>query len=121
YELGAAKVRRKLMLVHGENTLFIAWEHQGGAPVRLQLRPYVSFRFHDHPIKPEVTWPLVQLRGERVELHPIDDLPLRFRLYSACAAPFVSLTDQSAELLYRVERARGLDHTERQASPGYFE
>jgi predicted glycogen debranching enzyme len=122
YELGPARLRRKLMLVHGENTLFIVWEHVSGPEVSLRLRPFPVSRPHDLPIPNEAHEPIVRIQGSRLEMQSSADAPImRMRIHSACAAPFVSLGQTSQPLLYRTERSRGYDHTEVQHSPGYFE
>ncbi|WP_224249138.1 amylo-alpha-1,6-glucosidase [Hyalangium gracile] len=122
YELGPSRLRRKLMLVHGENTLFVQWEHVSGPEVHLRLRPFPVARPHDGPIAGTVSEPIVRIQGQRVELQATEDAPrMRMRLHASCAVPFVALSQSSHSLLYRTERARGYDHTEVQHSPGYFE
>jgi predicted glycogen debranching enzyme len=122
YELGPARIRRKVMMVHGENTLFIMWEHVSGPEVHLRLRPFPVARPHDRPIPAEPYEPSVRLQGQRVEIQATPDAPaMRMRLHASCPVPFVGLSQSSQPLLYRTERARGYDHTEVQHSPGYFE
>ncbi len=121
YQLPGAAVRRKLVMPHGEGTVFIAYEHLSGEPVSLSLRPYVTFRFHDRPIPPGAGYPLVQIQGRRLEIYAREGAAaLRMRVYARNEAPFVTLNDHSAELHYRVEHARGLDCREEQMSPGFF-
>jgi predicted glycogen debranching enzyme len=122
YELGPSRLRRKLMMVHGENTLFVAWEHVSGPEVHLRLRPFPVMRAHDGPIPGGTYEPIVRLQGQRVEMQATADAPpMRMRLHASCDMPFVGLPQSSQQLLYRTERARGYDHTEVQHSPGYFE
>ncbi|MCP3143326.1 amylo-alpha-1,6-glucosidase [Pyxidicoccus xibeiensis] len=122
YQLGPARLRRKLVMVHGENTVFIAWEHVSGPEVSLRLRPFPVDRPHDKPIPQRQGEPTVFLRGRHVELCADDGAPpLRMRVYGAGPTPFVSLPMTSPAQLYRVEKARGYEHTEVQQSPGYFE
>jgi len=122
WALGAARVSRELVFLHAENTAFVRWTHLAGAPLRLRVRPFTAFRFHDKALPPPGELPTVVLRGERVEVQPAPHVqPLRLRVLAGCAVPFVSLPERSPALLYRVELARGLDHAESQLSPGYFE
>ncbi|MBM4381097.1 MAG: glycogen debranching enzyme family protein, partial [Deltaproteobacteria bacterium] len=122
WALGAARLAREFVFLHAENTAFIRWTHLSGAPLRLRVRPFTAFRFHDKPLPPPGELPTVVLRGERVEVQPAPHVqPLRLRMVAGSAVPFVSLPERSPELLFRVERARGLDHAEKQLSPGYFE
>jgi predicted glycogen debranching enzyme len=122
YVLGPSRLRRKLMMVHGENTVFVAWEHVSGPEVHLRLRPYPVARPHDRPMPNEEHEPIIRIQGGRVEMQATPDAPpMRMRLHASCAMPFVALSQSSALLLYRTERSRGYDHTEIQYSPGYFE
>lgn len=121
YQLGPARVRRRLTMVHGENTVFMQWEHLEGPEVRLCLRPYPVMRPHDHLNPHETYEPVLILKGARVEMRARDEAPaLHLRMYSSCATPFVSLEERSS-VFFRTERARGYAHTEAQVSPGCFE
>ncbi|HYI02565.1 glycogen debranching enzyme N-terminal domain-containing protein, partial [Hyalangium sp.] len=122
YDLGPSRLRRKLMMVHGENTLFVAWEHVSGPEIHLRLRPFPVARHHDRPIPGAAYDPIVRIQEGRLEMQATPDAPvMRMRLLAKCAMPFVALSQSSQPLLYRTERARGYDYTERQYSPGYFE
>jgi len=122
YEVGETRLQRKLMMVHGENTLFIVWKHEGGPEATLRLRPFPAVRMHDDKLHPAHLEPIVRLSGQRVELQAQEGaVPMRVRIYSSCVAPFVALPETSERLLYRTERARGYDSVEQLASPGYFE
>ena len=39
FNFGEFALRKKMVLLHGQNTLFIAYEHLRGAPVSLATRP----------------------------------------------------------------------------------
>jgi predicted glycogen debranching enzyme len=122
YVLGPTRLRRRLVMVHGENTLFIEWAHLSGPAVKLRLRPFPTFRVHEHDFPHGYCQPKVVLQGERIEMCAGKEAePLRLRLYSDASVPFVALPEISPPLLYRIERARGMPHVETQASPGYFE
>jgi predicted glycogen debranching enzyme len=122
YQVGGARLQRKLVLVHGENTLFAVWEHVAGPEVTLRLRPFPAKRMHDDKLHHAPLEPEVQLRGSRLEMRPQEGTtPMRMRIYSKCPSPFVGLEETSAPMLYRAERSRGYDHVETLSSPGYFE
>nr|WP_225937126.1 amylo-alpha-1,6-glucosidase [Myxococcus sp. RHSTA-1-4] len=122
YQAGPARLRRKLVMVHGENTVFIAWEHVSGPEVALRLRPFPVDRPHDRPIPSHQSQPTVVLKGSQLEMRSEDEAPpMRMRMYAGCPAPFVGLAQTSPVQLYRVEKSRGYEHTEVQHSPGYFE
>ncbi|QSQ27004.1 glycogen debranching enzyme family protein [Pyxidicoccus parkwayensis] len=122
YQLGPARLRRRLVMVHGENTVFIAWEHVSGPEVSLRIRPFPVDRPHDRAIASHAPEATVILEGSQVELRIGDEAPpVRLRMYGRRPAPFVGLEETSAAQLYRVEKARGYEHTEVQHSPGFFE
>ncbi|MGZ3456909.1 MAG: amylo-alpha-1,6-glucosidase [Archangium sp.] len=122
YQLGEARLQRRLALVHGENTLIMVWELIEGPEVTLRLRPFPAQRMHDAKLHQTVLEPLVRLKGSQVEVQATDDaLPMKMRLYAPRTAPFVGLSETSAPQFYRVEKARGYDFVETLASPGYFE
>lgn len=122
FALDGARLRRRLVMVHGQNTLFVSYQHLGGAPVELKLRPFPVFRSHDGPLLQGNERPgSAHLRGGRVELRATEEAPpLRLRLYSSCEVPFVGLSATTPPMLYRVEKARGYEHVEVQHSPGYY-
>ncbi len=122
YEIGEVKLERRMVMVHRDNTVCIEWLHRGGPPVKLRLRPYPAFRFHDRPIPcGELPSAEVRIRDNRVEFHVQEGAPaLRLRVAAPRPAPFVALPVLSPRYLYRVERRRGLDCREQLESPGYF-
>ncbi|RKH60878.1 amylo-alpha-1,6-glucosidase [Corallococcus aberystwythensis] len=121
YAVGGARLRRRMVMVHGEDTVFLEWEHLAGPEVTLHLRPFPVLRPHDGPLLKEVGEPIVTLRGPLVELRNGEDGPVqRMRLYSEGPTPFVSLAETSQPQHLRLEKARGYDFTEVQHSPGYF-
>ena len=122
YQVGEARFQRKLALVHGENTLIMLWEHVSGPAVTLRLRPFPALRMHDDKLHHTTLEPTVRMKGSRVELQATDHAPpMRMRIYSPCASPFVGHSETSAPQFYRVEKSRGYDYVETLESPGYFE
>nr|WP_216672630.1 amylo-alpha-1,6-glucosidase [Corallococcus exiguus] len=121
YAVGRARLRRRCVMVHGEDTVFLAWEHLSGPEVTLHLRPFPVMRPHDGPLLKAVGEPIVTLRGPLVELRNGEDGPIqRMRLYADGPTPYVSLAETSKPQHLRTEKARGYDFTEVQHSPGYF-
>nr|WP_242544732.1 amylo-alpha-1,6-glucosidase [Corallococcus sp. NCSPR001] len=121
YAVGRARLRRRCVMVHGEDTVFLQWEHLSGPEVTLHLRPYPVLRPHDGPLLKEIGAPIVTLRGPLVELRNGEDgPPQRMRLYSDGPTPYVSLAETSRPQHLRTEKARGYDFTEVQHSPGHF-
>ncbi|RYZ37317.1 MAG: glycogen debranching protein [Myxococcaceae bacterium] len=121
YAVGRARLLRRFVMVHGEDTVFIEWQHLAGPEVTLHLRPFPVMRPHDGPLPTKVDDAIVTLRGPLVTLRNGEDGPsMRMRLYSDGPTPFVSLEETSRPQHLRVEKARGYDFTEVQHSPGYF-
>ncbi|MBF5041104.1 glycogen debranching protein [Aggregicoccus sp. 17bor-14] len=122
FEVDGARLRRRLVLVHGTNSLFVAWDLLSGSELTLRVRPYPVMRPHDQGMPPQPWSPVVNLREDRVEVRANEHSPaMRMKIFAPRPMPFVGLYDVSAPLLYRTEKARGYDHVETQASPGYFE
>ena len=122
YQVGDTRLQRKLMMVHGENTLMVLWEHLSGPALTLRLRPFPAMRPHDDKLHTVALEPSVHLRGTRVEMLALDNAPpMRMRVHSSSPAPFVALTQTSLPQYYRVEKSRGYDFVETLVSPGYFE
>ncbi|MHA7630006.1 amylo-alpha-1,6-glucosidase [Corallococcus sp. M7] len=121
YAVGRARLRRRCVMVHGEDTVFLQWEHLSGPDVTLHLRPFPVLRPHDGPLLKDVGEAIVTLRGPLVELRNGEDGPIqRMRLYSDGPTPYVSLAETSRPQHLRTEKARGYDFTEVQHSPGHF-
>ncbi|RKH27845.1 glycogen debranching protein [Corallococcus praedator] len=121
YAVGRTRLRRRFVMVHGEDTVFITWEHLSGPEATLHLRPFPVLRPHDGPLRENVEEAIVTLRGPLVTLRNGEDGPsMRMRLYSDGPTPFVSLEETSRPQHLRMEKARGYDFTEVQHSPGYF-
>jgi predicted glycogen debranching enzyme len=121
YAAGPARLRRKLLMVHGQNTTFVEYVHESGPDLALTLRLWPTFRVHDQPMPATPTRAIVRLQDHRVELSMHDQAPpLRVRVTAHGPVPFIGLSTDSRELLYRMEKVRGLDDRERLRSPGYF-
>ncbi len=121
YAVGRARLRRRIVMVHGEDTVFLEWKHLSGPEVTLHLRPFPVLRPHDGPLSKDVPAPIVTLRGSLMELRNGEDGPRqRMHVYSDGPAPYVGLGETSPPQHLRLEKARGYDFTEVQHSPGYF-
>jgi len=116
-------LEKRIIMPYGEDTVYISYRLvRGHGPVQLQLRPYVVFRRHDDLLDnpaAEGPFPLMILGG-RYEVHFGEGLPaLKLCLRPHCGT-FVAEDKVSGNVLYRVERGRGYDHTATLRSPGYF-
>src|SRR5918996_1227220 len=114
YALGDTRLGRRVVMLHGENTLFVEYAHLAGPDLALTLRPWSAFRFHDRALPAAPARALVRLSEDRVEFSLAEDPPpLHVRVAANGAVPFIGLAAQSRELVYRIEKRRGLDHRER--------
>lgn len=121
FEVSGRLLEKRIVMPHGYNTVYVEYRLVGGEPIRLQLRPYVTSRMHDGPLggSPGRPFKLMVSHG-RYELMLSEDVPvLRFCLRPSWG-DFVADEQVSRQVLYRVERDRGLDHVEDLYSPGCF-
>jgi len=121
YNVLGCTLRQRIVMVYGQNTLFVTWELVEGPAVALNLQPFSAFRLLDRPMLGETPDPIIHFQGDHIEVTAAPDTPpVRMRIYSSCVSPFVAKLETSAELLYRTEKGRGLDYLEKQKSPGSF-
>ena len=121
FEIDDHVLEKRIVMPHTLNTAYLEYRLVSGGPVRLGLRPYVTFRMHDGPLGVSAEYPfaLTVTRG-RLEVHPFEGAPpLRLGLRPHRGV-FVADKKISPNVYYRVERERGYDHLEDLASPGYF-
>jgi predicted glycogen debranching enzyme len=114
-------IEKTIVMAQYQNTLCVTYRLVDGPAARLRLRPFAAFRRQDAVLEHHDDWPFVlsYARG-RHELRRTDsELALRFGLRPACGV-FVCDEAVSHDVLYRVEQARGYDHSENVFSPGYF-
>jgi predicted glycogen debranching enzyme len=114
-------LEKRVVMPHVLNTVYVEYRLVAGGPIRLNLRPYVTFRMHDGPLGLPVEYPftLTVTRG-RLEVHPFEGGPpirLGLRPYQGV---FIIDEKISRSVFYRIERERGYDHAEDLSSPGYF-
>lgn len=122
FAINGRTLEKRLIMPHGHNTVYIAYTLLDGDPVRLHLRPYLTFRQHGAALDTPLTrgpFPLTIIRS-RYEVHFGDGLPaLRLCLRPERGA-FVAEEKIDHDVLYRVEQDRGYDYATDLVSPGYF-
>ncbi|HEV8711656.1 MAG TPA: amylo-alpha-1,6-glucosidase [Candidatus Binatia bacterium] len=123
FEIDGHTLEKRVVMPYGENTVYISYKPlNSDGPVQFHIRPYVAF--HAHNALPddearEGPFPLMVLQG-RYEVHFGEGIPaLKLCLRPHCGA-FVADDKVSRDVLHRVERDRGYDHTVTLHSPGYF-
>jgi predicted glycogen debranching enzyme len=123
FEIAGHTLEKRVIMPHDQNTTYVDYRLLKGGPIRLNLRPYVSFRGHDEPLPLEdpSEWPFtITIIEDRYEVHPSKGgatLKLCMRPYHGV---FVAERKVSKNVLYRVEQERGYEHVDNLFSPGYF-
>ena len=116
-------VERRLVALHGQNTVLLFWRLVGGAaPLRLSLRPFA----HVRPLDARVNEPSgrtyrVISQGDRHELAVGGDLPTVKLLLKGDAASLVLDGGERREIFYAWEARHGYDCRGGVWSPGHFE
>jgi predicted glycogen debranching enzyme len=121
FDIEGRSVERRVIMPYGQNTVYVEYRLTAGASLRLKVRPFVTFRMLDAPLKDARRPPFpMTICEDRFEMDLLEEAPpLRM-----CLRPhngvFVADYVVSRGNSYRVDRDRGSDHIEDLASPGYF-
>ena len=115
------QLEKRVIMPYGHNSVYVEYRLLEGDPVRLHLRPFVTFRMLDAPLhdarKPP--FPLTVLDG-RYEMSLCENAPSLKMCLRPHAGVFVADPLLSPGVSYQVDRDRGAEHVESLASPGYF-
>ncbi len=123
FEIDNHILEKRVIMPHGQNTVYVDYRLLKGGPIRLNLRPYISFRGHDEPLSLEdpTKWPFtVTITEDQYEAHPSKGGPVLKLCMRPYHGVFVAERRVIKNVLYRVERERGYEHTDNLFSPGYF-
>lgn len=115
-------VERRVLLVHMQNTVYVAYRLvEGAGTLRIKARPSVHFRSHEAPVSgPDAAAYALHAASGRYEIvGPGPFPPLRLRLWGSRAA-FTVDDSPLHDVWYRIEANRGYDHQGRLWSPGFF-
>jgi predicted glycogen debranching enzyme len=122
YELDGAVVEKRVLLVHGQNTVHVNYRLVSGeGPLRLKLRPALQFRPLEEPVHGATEEPYtVTSIEDRLEVSTGSKYPpLRLKIYGE-RATFALDGGRLQNVYYRSEARRGYEHTGEMWSPGYF-
>lgn len=121
FDFHGRTLEKKITMPYSQNTVYVSYKLLSGEPVRINFRPYVTFRMHDAALGCPSEWPFtVTITRGRYEIHPFEGAPvLKLCLRPRCGL-FVADEKISRNIFYRVEQRRGYDHTEDLLSPGYL-
>lgn len=121
FEIDGRLLEKKIVMPHLQNTVYIHYRLLQGGPIRLDLRPYMTFRGHDQPLGCPPEWPFtLSITRGRYEVKAYEEaVPLKLCIRPYQGA-FVANEQVSRGILYRVEKERGHDCLEDLFSPGYL-
>src|ERR1700736_2091775 len=122
YEVGEFVLEKRLMLPHGQNTVYINYRIlQGDGALKLSLRPSMNIRPHEAPVSAPIATPytLVVFEDQYEILAGSNIPPLRMLLYGAAGALTIDRR-RIEEIVYRIEESRGYAASGDLWSPGLF-
>jgi predicted glycogen debranching enzyme len=114
-------LEKRLLLVHGQNTLHVTYNLESGTDVaRLHLRPSLHFRRHEDDVAQPLQEYTLSIRGRHFEVAAGEPMPpLRLSMDDETAV-FTSEGGRTREIPYQVEAERGYPARGSLWSPGYF-
>ena len=121
FEIGPWSIEKRLVLVHGQNTVHLSYALRGGeGTVRLDLRPSVHFRHHEAPVSTPLDEPYrLAVVGDRYEIEAGSLPPLRL-LARGRHGSLIVQAQLVRQVLYRMEERRGYESAGDLWSPGFF-
>jgi predicted glycogen debranching enzyme len=113
-------IEKRLVLPHGQNTLYLSYALRGPGRVRLDLIPSVHFRHHEAPVSTSLDGPYtLVIVGSQYEVQAGSLPPLRLRVCGD--EPSLSVQPHVVrQVLYRMEERRGYESAGDLWSPGFF-
>ncbi|MBA3625094.1 MAG: glycogen debranching enzyme family protein [Methylibium sp.] len=121
FDVEGSLIEKSIVMPHGLNTVCVRWRLLEGPSRRLRLRPFVCGRRQDAPLVPHEAGPC--------EIEPDAQGALRLRLAAHGVSLRLHLLPQGAftsephvdrDVLFRMERERGYDHSTHMHSPGFW-
>ena len=126
YEVGADHaafvIEKRLVLLHMQNTVQVTYRVLSGeGTLRLKLRPSVSFRPHEGSVVGAAAADYsLNSTGGRFEIVGPAPYPVLRLTISGATTAFTIDGHEVHNLMYRIEKSRGYDHTGALWSPGFF-
>ena len=120
-----ARVEKRLLMPHGQNTVHVAYRLLRGNSVQLQLRPSLHIRGYEESVMTQRNAPVADLyqladADGWLRVSTPEDLPwLRMRVDDA-SVKFVADVQRRSELEFSMEKSRGYESQGSLWSPGYF-
>jgi predicted glycogen debranching enzyme len=123
YRVGQQLIERRVYFAHLQNTVYVRYRRlEGDGPVRLSLRPALSFRMHDAPVSSREPGAYrASFVGDHLEVQGSEHMPpLRLQLVGDQPV-FAYRPERIDQLLFRVEAARGYDSSGDLWCPGGYQ
>ena len=117
-DAGGIVIRKRLLALHGENTVAIAYSVESGeGEVTLELRPFFAYRdYHSLARANEYARRDIQMSAQRASYQMYDGTPpLHF---IASGLEYSASPDWYYRFYYRIEEERGLEASEDLFTPG---
>ena len=120
FDVAGAVFEKRIVAPHGQNSVYIQYACLNGA-MRLQLRPYVTYRMHDARLGDgrADAFPLI-INHDRYEIPLVQGAPTLKLCVRPQKGAFVADDVTSEGVSYRVDRDRGSEYVQDLSSPGYF-
>jgi predicted glycogen debranching enzyme len=121
FVVGDIVIEKRILLMHGQNTVHVRYELiSAPGPVRLEVRPSVHFRRHEHEVSTALQADyLLKISGERYEISVSAVYPPLRLLLRGEHGTFTHEA-YTRDLAYQLEADRGYSSRGRLWSPGYF-
>ncbi len=122
FETDRCAIEKRILMPQRQNTVYVLYKLlRSKEPVRISLRPWVHFRTHDNPVRPEPAsdYRLVVV-GSRYEIEAGDDFPVLRVTVSSHESRFVVDGGRAKDVYLRVEADRGYTAHSHLWSPGAF-
>ena len=122
FEMEQGTLEKRILMPQRQNTVFVMYRMTAcKAPVLLSLRPWILFRTHDNPVRPDPARQYaLRVVGDRYEIDAGPDFPVLRILPSGQDWRFVVDGGAAKDVYLRVEAERGYTAQSRLWSPGAF-
>ena len=121
YRFGELLLEKRVLMVHGQNTVHVNYRLKNGDGITLTLRPSINFRPHEAPVSTPVAGNYAfTVIEDTFEISSQTNIPsLRLMLHGRNKSLTMDRT-RFEEIIYRIEESRGYAARGDLWSPGYF-
>ncbi|MCI0539567.1 MAG: amylo-alpha-1,6-glucosidase, partial [Verrucomicrobiales bacterium] len=122
YEIGQIIIEKRILLIHGQNTVHVTYSLRSNQEsIRLELRPSMHFRAHEHPVgAPLEEEYVVSMSGDRYEIAASESAPKLRLSIRGDSGSFIHEGGSKREIFYQKEADRGYESRGLLWSPGHF-